>query len=126
MKKSSIKNKSIKALIYSVLCGIASFIIFLLFFALILTKYDISHEKVKYFYIISSVFSGMITGGLSGKLASSKGIIWSSASSLIVSVFILLFILIFNSFNISAFTFLIFPVFIISGAISGIISSNLR
>ena len=126
MKKNSRTNKTINSIAIGVICGLSSFLLLLLLFAIIITKYDIPHNSFRYFYVIAAIISGIITGGTTGKISASRGIIWASISSVIVPVIIFIFLFIFNNFNLSSFTLLIFPIFIATGAISGVIFSNLR
>ena len=70
--------------------------------------------------------SGVATGLFTGRVTKSKAVIWASLSAGISAVILLLFLLIFNSFIVNPVIFIIFPLFIISGAVGGIVSANLR
>ena len=79
MKKINLlKIKTIpQYLTLSIFIGIISFIVSMLIFAAILSKYDISNVYVRYSYIFMSVISGFISGSVAGHCSKSKGIICS-------------------------------------------------
>lgn len=119
-------NSTVIRVVVSAVAGLVAQVAGLMFCAYLLTKNDIPHEFVKFFWIPVCVFSGAISGFLAGKLIKRKGLIWGSSVALIDSVILFSAIYIMNSANVGFFSFLIFPLIIIPGAISGIIGANLN
>lgn len=115
-----------QSIMAGVVIGIISLIISFCVLATIMTNYDISRSNLIYFYFLFSILSGVATGLFTGRVTKSKAVIWASLSAGISAVILLLFLLIFNSFIVNPVIFIIFPLFIISGAAGGIVSANLR
>ena len=126
-KKKLLKLDSVPAvMLISVMLGVIASTLCLILLSVILVNYDISHSVIKYFWIPVALTGGILTGLFCGKNVKSKGIIWGSAAAFAVSLIILLILLIFNGFSVSLFTLLPVPDYVLSGAVGGVISSNLR
>ncbi len=115
-----------QAIIAGTTSGIAGTLLSIALAAVILTKYDLPHEIFKYFYIFFSITGGLSSGFITGKYCRSKGVVWSSLAALTVSIILFMTVLIFNGFSVTIYTVVILPLYLLTGAISGIISSNLR
>ena len=128
MKKKSlfrIRN-NYQAVISGVIAGIFSMLAVICLLAVILVKFDIPSDFVRYLWFISALVSGLISGGFSGRYVKSKGFLWGCISAVITGITALVVLLLCNSFNISLFIFILLPVFALSGTAGGIISANLK
>ncbi len=109
-----------------VFIGLVSVAVIICLLGVVLVKFDIPTEYVKYLWFIPAVLSGLISGGFTGKYVKSKSFLWGSASAFAVSVICFMILLLVNSFAIDLVTPLILPVFSICGAIGGIVAANLK
>lgn len=109
-----------------IVIGLASVAVIICLLAVILVKFDIPTEYFKYLWFIPAVLSGLIAGAFTGKYVKSKSFLWGSLSAFAVGVICLLILLLVNSFAIDLITPLILPVFLLSGAIGGIVAANLK
>ncbi len=128
MKKNSffrIRN-TWQAVLSGIIAGIFSVIAVVCLLAVVLVKFDIPFEYVKYLWIVPSVLAGLISGGITGKHVKSKGFLWGCASASVVSIISISLLLFVNSFSVDLITFLIIPVFALSGSVGGIVAANLK
>lgn len=128
MKKKNlfrIRN-NYQAVIFGVIIGIFTLIAILSLLAVILVKIDIPSENVKYLLFVPAVVSGLISGSVSGKHVKTKGFLWGSISGLSVGIITLAVLLIYNMFSVSVITYLLVPVFALTGSVGGIVSANLK
>lgn len=124
--KHSRTNNEIIRLVLSILLGIITTTLLILCGAFLLTKNDIPHEYIKFFWIPIALISGIISGFSAGKLMKNKGILWGSIASFVSALVLLIFIYIYNGTETALFSLLILPLEVIPGAVCGIIASNLR
>lgn len=126
LKRVLKKMNNFSKVFFSVLIGLIVAAAILIIFASVLVKNDISPEYLKYFWIILSALCGIISGGVAGKITDSRGFIWGSITSAIISICMLVFLFFINAFSLNIFSLLIIPVLVFFGALGGIISSNLK
>ncbi len=128
MKKKSIFKikKPWQAVVAGIIAGVVSVGVILCVLAAVLVNYDIPAEYVRYLLAVPAVLSGIIAGAITGKNVKSRSFLWGSGSALAVSIMLLLILLIVNSFSIDWISFLLLPIFVFSGSVGGIVSSNLK
>lgn len=126
MKKTLKNTNNVLKVLISVFIALLVSALILIIGAGILVKNDVSIELHKYFWLVLAAVSGIISGAFAGRITNSRGFLWGSLVGLISGIAIILVIYIVNSFSINMFTFFILPIFIIFGAVGGIISTNLK
>lgn len=128
MKKKNlfrIRN-NYQAVISGVISGLITAAAIFCLIALILVKFDVPSDKVKYLLFIPACLSGLISGGITGKHVKSKGFLWGSISGLAVGVIATAVLILYNMLSVSFITYLLIPVFALSGSLGGIVSANLK
>ena len=120
------KMNNAATILISAITGLSTLIVFLLISSGLIVKNDYNSDIYIYLWYISTVFSGFTAGIIAGRLCKSKGIIWGSLSSLIVSIIQILILCIINNFSINFIIFMLIPFCVIPGALGGILSSNFR
>ncbi len=125
-KKIRIKKSIPTALAISIISG-CIFAIFCVFIcAYVLTMYDIEPSMRFFLWYVVAGISGLVIGVTAGKLSLSKSIVWSTLSAMIVAGINILVLLIASDFNFRLEILFLIPAYIITGAVSSVVTSNLR
>lgn len=128
MKKKSLFKikKPWQAVVAGIVAGAISAGVILCVLAAILVNYDIPADYVRYLLAVPAVLSGLTAGVITGKYVKSRSFLWGSISSASAAIIMIFTLLIVNSFNVDLLTFVLIPIFVLTGSIGGIISSNLK
>lgn len=128
MKKfNMIRNESLPLkIVFSLIASLLIKILLIIVSSYILTKNDISPDKIYLFWFGICIINALISGFMAGKIFRKRGIVWGAVIGFLSASVTILILMIYSSFT---FNILLIPLFFgeaIFSAAAGIISTNLR
>lgn len=125
-KKIIKKNSFIISFVISITSGLVLQIGLISLFASFIVKFDPNPDLYKYSWFIILSIPCIISSAIIAKLRKTKGYLWGLIVSLILLIVQFTIILLICSFQIESIILIAFPVALILGILSGIITTNIN